>query len=120
MEAKKPEKESFEEFERRVQFAKDWQKEWNKNWKLELEAEHGRRLEVEAEYGRLEKIDQEQRRMEKLLNPSPNPGSPRYLEAKQLFVGRLYRCLKCGYDANLDPGVRCGMCWLSEGFSGPF
>ena len=96
--------ESFDELARRAQGNREW--------------EAGRE---ERERSRQEQLRtfEEMLRVERLLDPSPNPGSPRYLEGKRVFAGRLYTCLKCGYDANLDPKIRCGMCWLFEGFSGP-
>lgn len=78
----------------------------------------------QAEAARLERKKKEyQKRMQKIerefFDPSPNPGSPGYFEVRRRFAGKLYRCLTCGYDANLYLNRTCGQCGSGSKFDGP-
>ncbi len=57
--------------------------------------------------------------LRRYLDPSPKMGSWRYIEGKKIGKGKLYKCNKCGYDANMWPEESCGQCWESGPFEGP-
>jgi hypothetical protein len=57
--------------------------------------------------------------LRRYLDPSPKVGSWRYIEGKKIGKGKLYKCNKCGYDANMWPEESCGQCWESGPFEGP-
>lgn len=53
------------------------------------------------------------------FEPSPTINSEKYFFVKNLYQGRLYKCIKCLYELNLDPNLACGNCGLASGFEGP-
>ena len=55
----------------------------------------------------------------KYFEPSPIMGTPEYDLVKKLYAGRLFKCLSCSYEANLNKNLSCGNCGRKTGYSGP-
>ena len=54
---------------------------------------------------------------QKHFDPLPLPGTAEYDYVRDLFVGELFKCLNCNYEANLFQDLACGFCKSEKGFS---
>ena len=54
---------------------------------------------------------------QKHFDPLPLPGTAEYDYVRDLFVGKLFKCLSCDYEANLFQNLACGFCKSEKGFS---
>ncbi len=54
---------------------------------------------------------------QKHFDPLPLPGTAEYDYVRDLFVGELFKCLNCDYEANLFQDLACGFCKSEKGFS---
>jgi len=54
---------------------------------------------------------------QKHFDPLPLPGTAEYDYVRDLFVGELFKCLSCDYEANLFQNLACGFCKSEKGFS---
>ena len=54
---------------------------------------------------------------QKHFDPLPLPGTAEYDYVRDLFVGELFKCMNCSYEANLSQDLACGLCKSEKGFS---
>ena len=54
---------------------------------------------------------------QKHFDPLPLPGTAEYDYVRDLFVGELFKCMNCAYEANLFQDLACGLCQSEKGFS---
>jgi hypothetical protein len=114
----------IEEYEKKLAKAFEEQTEKNaiaeqKNKEAELIE---KKIQVALKKSELAKIRKKEAQYQidrKYFEPSPTIGTPEYEIVKQIYAGRLFKCLNCDYEANLYQDLACGNCGLKCGYTGP-
>ena len=70
-----------------------------------------------AELAKIRKREVQYQIDRKYFEPSPRIGTLEYEVVKQIYAGRLFKCLNCDYEANLYQDLACGNCGLKSGYS---
>jgi hypothetical protein len=70
-----------------------------------------------AELAKIRKREVQYQIDRKYFEPSPSIGTPEYEIVKQIYAGRLFKCLNCDYEANLYQDLACGNCGLKSGYT---
>jgi hypothetical protein len=76
-------------------------------------------LQFKSQIEKNRQIEEQRLIDRKYFEPSPRMGTAEYELVKKNYAGRLFKCLSCSYEANLNKNLSCGNCGRKSGYSGP-